>query len=127
MPSSTMERRRGYCLEGAATGLATQLRSNVTATGSELRRRRLIARYAALTSANPPAPDRQGERGSEIDTMSLDIRIFLLPLSRSLRNPVIDRATPCTAESAPCRRARESCDETNGVQRASASRMPRGA
>src|SRR5438552_6915070 len=59
--------------------------------------------------------------------MSLEGRIFLLPLSRALRSPVIGRAPPCTTESAPCRQARGGCDETNGVQRASASPMLIGA
>src|SRR5260370_15955606 len=51
----------------------------------------------------------------------------LLRLSRALRIPVIGRAPPCTTESAPCRRAKSWWDDTNGVQRASASRMPSSA
>src|SRR6266481_8545590 len=57
--------------------------------------------------------------------MSLEGRIFLPPLSRALRSPVIGRAIPCTTESAQCRQARGWCDETNSVQ--CASPMPSGA
>src|SRR5438876_7935403 len=122
-----MKRRRQYCFEEEATGLATRSQPYGMASGSELRRVRSIVRCTALTSANRPASDRSAESGTGIGTMSPDGRIFLPPPSQVLRSPMTGRVPPCEIENAPRRRAEGWCDETNGVQRASASRTPSAA
>src|ERR1700733_3403398 len=127
MLSSATECPRGDHFEAAATDLAGPSLRHGRASGSGPQRARPTARCTAPTGESPPWPNRPEEAGSGIDTAWLDDWIFLLPLWRVWRSPVIGPATLYTADNEPSRRVKDCCDETSVVLRGTASRMPSGS
>src|SRR6266403_3616086 len=123
-PSSAVKLHQGDCLEGATIDVAGQSLWRCMVSRSALPRDRSIRRCTDPTVWCPPWSERQERSEPGIGKMWPDGPISYCPLWRASHTPAIDRASLYTAENAPCRRARSSCNETGAVRLESADRIP---